>query len=148
MSLSYVNDESLIGFPAFRKKMIDHYFWGPSVLKLTTLTEEVYEKLGLLLGGNVAAEILLLIATKDCGDDDQQWEILIKTGIPWQIKAWKGLESLQQLFNRTVERKKPAESITSSSSSEQGPVDSSLSRPEDSIFIYVDKSTHRHCKKL
>ena len=64
---------------------------------------QTFEILANRLGIRAAAEMLLLIIARGCGENADLWNQARLLGIPWQSKNWTALSKLQKQYNRAVE---------------------------------------------
>ena len=74
MSDADIDVNSLVGGASALYVTIDTFEWGRNALSLVGLSDAQFDRLAAQLGGAVAAEVLLLMVSKRCGDNENQWE--------------------------------------------------------------------------
>ena len=101
MSDADTDVNSLVGGAAALYVTIDTFEWGRDALSLVGLSDAQFERFAAQLGGAVAAEVLLLMVSKRCGDNENQWEEAADLGIPLRLSC-KRIQRLQNRYNGCI----------------------------------------------
>ena len=101
MSDADIDVNSLVGGSAGLYVTIDTFEWGRNALSLVGLSDAQFDRLAAQLGGAVAAEVLLLMVSKRCGDNENQWEEAAHLGIPLRLSC-KRIQRLQTRYNGCI----------------------------------------------
>ena len=101
MSDADIDVNSLVGGASALYVTIDTFEWGRDALSLVGLSDAQFDRLAAQLGGAVAAEVLLLMVSKRCGDNENQWEEAAHLGIPLRLSC-KRIQRLQNRYNGCI----------------------------------------------
>ena len=101
MSDADIDVNSLVGGSSAFYVTIDTFEWGRNALSLVGLSDAQFDRFVAQLGGAVAAEVLLLMVSKRCGDNKNQWLQAAHLGIPAEISC-KRIQRLQTRYNGCI----------------------------------------------
>ena len=90
---------SMVGASSRRTQHVDTYPWIRGALIFTGVTVEMHEALAERADAAAAAEVLLLVISRQRGTDNVKWQQARDLRIPWLDNRWSNLNKLQQYHN-------------------------------------------------